>query len=105
MDSVLATVNINIGLGKDNPILTVRTGDNLSAKVDRLINDYQLPRKVHSIIMKIVEDQLPQINSQPLKAKEQNSKTPVVKKNTSVSPNRLSNLTTVKPMLRKPIVK
>lgn len=97
----VVTVNINIGLGKDNPVLTINPGDNLSAKVDRLISDYQLPRKVHSIIMRNVEDQLPQINPQPQKTKEQFNRTPLAKKNTSVSPNRMSNLSTIRPMLKK----
>ncbi len=37
MDEVIATVNINIGLGKANPSLIIKSGDNLSELIDRLI--------------------------------------------------------------------
>ena len=40
MDSILATVNINIGLGKDNPVLTIRKKDKIPELVDKLIQDY-----------------------------------------------------------------
>jgi hypothetical protein len=55
MDSVLATVNINIGLGKGNPSLVIKQGDNIAKVIDKLISDYQLPRKVHAIIMQRVK--------------------------------------------------
>jgi hypothetical protein len=52
--TVLATVNINIGLGRDNPTLTIRQGDHVPALVNRLIENYQLPKKVYAIIMERV---------------------------------------------------
>ena len=55
MNPVLATVNINIGLGKNNPVLTIRKTDNLEELVNQLINQYQLPKNVHQIIMQRVE--------------------------------------------------
>ena len=55
MNPVLATVNINIGLGKNNPALTIRKTDNLEELVNQLINQYQLPKNVHQIIMQRVE--------------------------------------------------
>ena len=39
---VLATVNINIGLGKDNPSLVIREGDDVPTLVNKLIDNYQL---------------------------------------------------------------
>ena len=57
---MIATVNINIGMGKDNPVLRIRASDDVSALVDQLIANYQLPKKVHSIIMARVTQQLPQ---------------------------------------------
>ena len=55
MESILATININIGLGNENPIFTIRKYDNISTLVDKLIEDYQLPEKVHGIIMERVK--------------------------------------------------
>ena len=37
MESILATVNINLGLGQDNPVLTIKKNDNISSLVDKLI--------------------------------------------------------------------
>ena len=51
---VLATVNINIGLGKDNPSLVIREGDDVPTLVNKLIDNYQLPKKVFVIIMERV---------------------------------------------------
>ena len=55
MESILATVNINIGLGSGNPDLTIRANDNLSSLIDELILEYKLPQKVHGIIMERVK--------------------------------------------------
>lgn len=51
---ILATVNINIGLGRDNPSLIIREGDHVPTLVNKLIDNYQLPKKVYSIIMERV---------------------------------------------------
>lgn len=59
MDPILATININIGLGKDNPTLVIKANDNISNLIEKLIIDYQLPKKVHSIIMERVQRELP----------------------------------------------
>lgn len=58
MEPVLATVNINIGLGSDNPTLTIRATDNLPALIDKLIRDYCLPKTVHPIILEAVNQEL-----------------------------------------------
>lgn len=55
---VIATVNINIGLGKNNPSLVIRENDSISVLVNKLIMDYNLPKKVYSIIMDKVKEQL-----------------------------------------------
>jgi hypothetical protein len=55
---VLATVNINIGLGKDNPSLVIREGDDVPTLVNKLIDNYQLPKKVFLIIMERVTQEL-----------------------------------------------
>jgi hypothetical protein len=52
--TILATVNINIGLGRDNPSLIIREGDHVPTLVNKLIENYQLPKKVYSIIMERV---------------------------------------------------
>ena len=70
MDSILATVNINIGLGKDNPVLTIRKKDKIPELVDKLIQDYQLPQKVHSIIMERVKQEIPDSSLTNQKTKE-----------------------------------
>lgn len=72
MDSILATVNINIGLGKDNPVLTIRKKDKIPEIVDKLIQDYQLPQKVHSIIMERVKQEIPDSSLLNQKNKETN---------------------------------
>ena len=38
MSEILATVNINIGLGPKNPTLTIRASDNLADVINKLIN-------------------------------------------------------------------
>lgn len=60
MQEVLATVNINIGLGTDNPSLVIREGDHVPSLVNRLISNYNLPKKVYAIIMERVAQELPQ---------------------------------------------
>mgnify|MGYP000867960806 FL=1 len=55
---VLATVNINIGLGKDNPSLVIKEGDDVPTLVNKLIDNYQLPKKVFLIIMERVSQEL-----------------------------------------------
>ena len=70
MESILATVNINIGLGKDNPVLTIRKKDKIPELVDKLIQDYQLPQKVHSIIMERVKQEIPDSSLTNQKIKE-----------------------------------
>ena len=67
MYSPIATININIGMGKDNPILKIRANDNISALVNQLIEDYQLPKKVHAIIMNRVHEQIPQTPKSQIK--------------------------------------
>jgi hypothetical protein len=52
--TILATVNINIGLGRDNPSLIIREGDHVPALINKLIENYQLPKKVYTIIMERV---------------------------------------------------
>jgi hypothetical protein len=52
--TILATVNINIGLGRDNPSLIIREGDHVPTLVNKLIENYQLPKKVYAIIMERV---------------------------------------------------
>lgn len=54
MESPLATVNINIGLGNNNPTLTIRNTEELPALVDKLIKDYRLPKTVQPIILQAV---------------------------------------------------
>lgn len=54
MESVLATVKINIGLGNNNPTLIIRATDNLPALIDKLIRDYRLPKTVQPIILEAV---------------------------------------------------
>ena len=56
--SILATVNINIGLGKDNPSLIIKKHDNINTLIQDLIKKYQLPEKVFSIIMDRVSQEL-----------------------------------------------
>lgn len=68
--SILATVNINIGLGKDNPSIIIKKNDNINILIHDLIKKYQLPDKVFSIIMDRVSQEL-----EP-KVKEQRSHTP-----------------------------
>ena len=58
MEEVIATVSINIGLDKNNPILTIRPKDNLSELVEKLIKEYKLPKNVYSIIMDGVQQEL-----------------------------------------------
>lgn len=60
MQEVLATVNINIGLGTDNPSLVIREGDHVPSLVNRLISNYNLPKKVYAIIMERVAQELPE---------------------------------------------
>ena len=55
MQSVLATVSINLGLDKNNPVLTIRRGDNVSEIVQKMIDDYQLPPKAYGIVMERVQ--------------------------------------------------
>jgi hypothetical protein len=52
---ILATVNINIGLMKDNPCLIIREGDDIHALVNNLIKEYNLPQKAYSLIINRVE--------------------------------------------------
>jgi len=59
MEQVIATVNINIGLGKQNPSLVIRKDDNVPLLVNKLIEDYKLPKKVFAIIMERVSQELP----------------------------------------------
>jgi len=37
MEPTIATVNINIGMGKDNPVLKIKANDDVSVLIDKLI--------------------------------------------------------------------
>lgn len=89
MSEVLATVNINIGLGSKNPTLTIRASDNLADLINKLISDYQLPRTVHAIIMDRVQQEL--AKNPPAKPKLKpkiDKKSTISERNRSVSPLR-----------------
>lgn len=85
MEEVLATVNINIGLGIDNPSLIIREGDHVPTLVNRLIHNYNLPKKVYAIIMERVAQELPPPLPQPSHTQFFN-KTAKIEKETTVSP-------------------
>jgi hypothetical protein len=103
MEQVLATINLNIGLGKDNPSLVIRNGDKIETLVSQLISDYQLPAKVYGIIMERVKEELP-LASSP-KTIERTPKTPLHdKKKKSVSPIRAPT-STAKIVVRKPVAR
>lgn len=85
MQEVLATVNINIGLGADNPSLVIREGDHVPTLVNRLIHNYNLPKKVYAIIMERVAQELPQPHPQP-PTNTLFNKTAKIEKESAVSP-------------------
>lgn len=95
MEEVLATVNINIGLGADNPSLIIREGDHVPTLVNRLILNYNLPKKVYAIIMERVAQELPP----PLPQSAHNAffnKTAKIEKETAVSPIKAAKALTPK---------
>jgi hypothetical protein len=104
MEPILATVNINIGLGKNNPVLTIRASDNVADMVEKVINDYQLPKKVHAIIMERVKQELPEPSTPTIKAKETVTRTPLAERARSVSPINKSNPSTAKLVAKRPAV-
>ena len=55
MEPILATVSINLGLEKNNPVLIIKKGDNVSEIVEKMIKDYQLPPKAYKIVMERVQ--------------------------------------------------
>ncbi len=96
MEPILATVNINIGLGKHNPSLVIRPGDDVAQLVNQLIEHYSLPKKVYSIIMERVAQELPTPPPPPPKAKEPLQKASKADKSRSVSPIRNNGTLTPK---------
>lgn len=103
MEPILATVNINIGLGKDNPVLTIRANDNLSNQIDKLISDFQLPKKVHALIMQRVQEELPATPSPRQQRTSPLNRTPTTQNRSSVSPISKSILS--KPSTAKLVIK
>lgn len=95
MEAILATVNINIGLGKQNPSLVIRQGDDVAQLVNQLIDHYNLPKKVYAIIMERVAQELPTPPPHQPKQKEPLQKITKPDKNRSISPIR--NNTTLTP--------
>lgn len=85
MQEVLATVNINIGLGTDNPSLVIREGDHVPTLVNALISNYNLPKKVYAIIMQRVAQELPEPQLQPHSNADLN-RTAKIEKESAVSP-------------------
>lgn len=65
---VIATVNINIGLDNNNPVLIIHEQEDISELISKLIEQYSLPKKVHAIIMERVQEQL---NKTALEAKQE----------------------------------
>ena len=104
MEPMIATVNINIGMGKDNPVLKIRASDDVSALVDELIANYQLPKKVHSIIMARVTQQLPQTPLHTPKHAHPSTTTPSTYSKKSVSPIRGINSASIRPPTRRVVV-
>ena len=86
---VLATVNINIGLGKDNPSLVIREGDDVPTLVNKLIDNYQLPKKVFVIIMERVSQELHIAPQTRNSHKSQFLKTSKIETQSSVSPIKI----------------
>ncbi len=104
MEPTIATVNINIGMGKDNPVLRIKASDDVSVLVDQLIANYQLPKKVHSIIMDRVNQQLPQTPLPNPKHTLPTSLTPNTLPNKSLSPIRANNSAVTRPPTRRVVV-
>ena len=51
METVLATVNINMGHGQNNPVLTITPSTNVPQMLDHFIQKYQLPHETYDIIL------------------------------------------------------
>jgi hypothetical protein len=58
MERPLATININIGLGSSNPSLVIYSKDSIGEKVNKLIDEYKLPKHVYKIIMTQINAEL-----------------------------------------------
>lgn len=54
MERTLATVNINMGLGKDNPALIITSATNIPNLVASFIQSYQLPHSAYDAIMEAI---------------------------------------------------
>lgn len=104
MEPTIATININIGMGKDNPVLKIKANDDVSALIDKLIANYQLPKKVHSIIMNRVQEQLPHTPLHTPKNAENNVNTPISYTKKSVSPLRTQQLATSRPTTKRIVI-
>ena len=54
-DIVLATLNINIGLGKNNPSLVLYNNQDVNQTIAKFIKEYNLPQKAYFIIVEKVK--------------------------------------------------
>jgi hypothetical protein len=57
-DTVLATLHINIGLGKNNPSLVLHTNQDVNQTIAKFIKEYKLPQKAYFIIVEKVKQEL-----------------------------------------------
>lgn len=58
MQRTLATVNINMGWGSHNPILTINRNTHVPDLVSEFIQQYQLPNNAFDLIMDAIETEL-----------------------------------------------
>lgn len=54
MQKTLATVNINMGLGKDNPALIITPTTDIPLLVSNFISSYQLPHSAYEVIISAI---------------------------------------------------
>ena len=55
----LATINLNIGRGNDNPRLVIMPGDDVQQLVTDVVKQYSLPQQAYHVIMQRVSQDLP----------------------------------------------
>ena len=58
MEKILATVNINMGEGPNNPVLTIKYSTDVPRMLQDFIQKYQLPPETYAIIREKIEQDL-----------------------------------------------
>jgi hypothetical protein len=55
MEKTIATVNINMGLGEQNPRLLITKNTNVPKLISQFISVYELPHSAYSVIIDAIE--------------------------------------------------